>query len=107
MLADFVNEINIFYFTSIFILLICRKAREVPIHRTGNYQDIALWLKFLFWFLIFIEIWLKFRTGCLDHQAGKSAAKCLSLGQNRGLFKKSPYAIFFWKTNSEPPIAPG
>ena len=47
-------------------------------HRASNYpaqlQDR---------FYTFIEMLLKFRTACQDHQAGESVVKCLSQGHNR------------------------
>ena len=41
-----------------------------------RYQNIAVRLNFLIFFS-FIEILLKFRTDCQDHQGGKSALRCL------------------------------
>ena len=63
---------------------------EALIHRANNYPDIlsempryCCLIKFLFWFFSFIEIGLKFRTTCEDHQVGESAVKCLSQGHSR------------------------
>ena len=51
------------------------------IHRVSNYSDLLPEMPRFCYPLI--EIRLKLRTGCQDHQAGKSAVKCLSQGHKR------------------------
>ena len=73
------------FFISIFSLLTCKKAMEVLIHRVSNYTNLLLEIpRYCCLLEIFlIEIILKFRTASQNHQAGKSAVKCLSQGHNR------------------------
>ena len=51
------------------------------IHRVSNYSDLLPEMPRFCYPLIVIR--LKLRTGCQDHQAGKSAVKCLSQGYKR------------------------
>ena len=61
---------------------VLKKYRSTFVHGTSHLcfrrsQDIAVHLKFLFWFFSFIEIWLKFKAACQNRQAGESAVKYL------------------------------
>ena len=76
------------HFISIFIFLTHRKAQYTRQAITPTCfrrcHDIAFRLKCFICFLFsFLEIQLRFRTACRDHQVKKSFVKCLSQGRNR------------------------
>ena len=59
------------------------KGKQLPWYASGNANKLLTGRNFLVAFFSCIEVWLKFRTACQDHQAGKTAVKCLSHGHNR------------------------